>query len=505
MPRRPAFPRICVALGFDDVHDLLRHARAEADAGAGFLEFRLDYLRQPPDGVAAVRKFLDEYPGCMVLATCRRRENQGRFRGDIGEQIRLLEKAAKAGARAVDVEIESVAGGKLEALRASADLIISYHNFTGTPALEAVLRRLMRFPAAAYKIVTTAGKPSDVCRLVSLAKTHPRVPLIVLSMGEVGFPSRVIAPVYGALYTYAAPAEAEGTAPGQISAHQLRQLYRVEHLTRSTKIYGVIADPVGHSISPAVHNRAFHRRHLDAVYVPFLVRTQHLKDFFAAADRLPVAGFSVTIPHKQKALRYLDVVDPLARRIGAVNTVWKKAGKWRGANTDVDGITIPLGRHLRLCNSAVLVAGNGGGARAAAFALADQGARVTIVGRNPERVRALAKACGAEAITCEQLNGRHFDAVVHATSLGMHPDVDGCFFKDRIPADIVFEMVYNPLETVLLRRAREQRKLAIDGLQMFIEQAVRQFEIWTGAAAPRPAMERAAWDALACRLPIIEK
>jgi 3-dehydroquinate dehydratase/shikimate dehydrogenase len=282
-----------------------------------------------------------------------------------------------------------------------------------------------------------------------------------------------------------------------VCARQLRQLYRIEKLGRGAKIYAVIADPVRHSISPAVHNRAFQARRIDAVYVPFLVQPAQLRDYMTAAGNLPVAGFSVTIPHKQRIMRYLDVIDPLARRIGAVNTVWRKAGKWRGTNTDAEGVRTPLGRHLRLAKSSVLLVGNGGAARGAAFALADAGAKVSIVGRSVDRVRALAKACGAEPLLREQAEARHFDALVHATPLGMTPNVDDCFFANRIPADVVFDMVYNPIETVLLRRAREQGLTVIRGTEMFLEQAARQFEIWTGETAPRPVMEKAAMEALA--------
>src|SRR5208282_2768651 len=167
-------------------------------------------------------------------------------------------------------------------------------------------------------------------------------------------------------------------------------------------------------------------------------------------------GFSVTIPHKQKIIRYLDVVDPLARRIGAVNTVWRKAGKWRGTNTDVYGVTVPLGRHIRVAKASVLVVGNGGAARGAAYALAEAGAKLAIAGRNMDRVRALAKACDAEPLSREQAEARMFDVLIHATPLGMYPRVDQCFFDKRVPAKLVFDMVYNPLETVLAKRAKAQ-------------------------------------------------
>jgi 3-dehydroquinate dehydratase/shikimate dehydrogenase len=214
------------------------------------------------------------------------------------------------------------------------------------------------------------------------------------------------------------------------------------------------------------------------------------------AEKLPLAGFSVTLPHKQKIIRYLDTVDPLARRIGAVNTVWRKGGKWRGVNTDAIGVTQPLSRILRLPKATVLIVGNGGAARSAACALADAGAKICLVGRNADRVRALAKVCGAEAVLREHLNDRRFDAVVHATPLGMYPHVNECFFNGTIPGEVVFDMVYNPLETELLKRARQQGKTVVPGLDMFIEQAVRQFEIWTGESAPRAAMLKAAGEAL---------
>jgi 3-dehydroquinate dehydratase/shikimate dehydrogenase len=499
MPPPESLPRIAIALGFPTPEKLIEHARREVESGESFLEFRLDYLDDPEQGVAAMRQFLDGYPECIILATCRRHQNHGRFNGSVEEQLRILNAAIEAGARAVDVEIETAeaAAAKLDLFRGRTRLVLSYHNFEGTPAMETVLRRMLRIPADAYKIVTTARKPSDNLRLLSLARGHARVPLILLAMGETGLPSRVLSPVFGGLCTYAAPVAAEGTAAGQLCARHLRQVYRIDKLGRDARVFGVIADPVRHSISPAVHNRGFQARRIDAVYLPFLVQPPQLKDFMTMAAKLPVVGFSVTIPHKQKIVRYLDVVEPLARRIGAVNTVWRKAGKWRGTNTDAPGITVPLSRCLRLAKASILIVGNGGAARGAAFALGDAGAALSITGRNPDRVRALAKACGAEPLTREQAEQRRFDALVHATPLGMCPNVNETFFPGRIPADIVFDMVYNPLETLLVRRAREQGATVVPGIEMFIEQAARQFEIWTAESAPRSVMQKAAIEALA--------
>ena len=498
MPTRSQLPKVCIALGFPDMATLLKHARAEVDSGETFLEFRLDYLPNPMDGVAAIRKFLSEHPECTLMATCRRHQNHGHFNGSIEEQVRVLDAAISAGARAIDIEIESAenAGVRLEQLRSKALVIVSFHNYGGTPAVDPILRRMMKVPADCFKLVTTARKPSDNFRVLSLAKAYAKVPMVLLAMGEMGLPTRVLSAAMGGLYTYAAPNAAEGTAPGQISARLLRHIYRVDKFTKSAKVYGVVADPVRHSISPAVHNRAFQSRRMDAVYLPMLVHPAQLKDFFTMAGKMPIQGCSVTIPHKQKVMRYLDWIDPLARRIGAVNTITRRAGKWRGTNTDVDGVIVPLKKKINIPKSSILVVGNGGAARGAAFALAGAGAKVSIVGRNPDRVRALWKACGATPLMKDQLRGHHFDAIIHATPLGMYPHTNECFFDEEIPGDLVFDMVYNPLETVLVKRAREQRKEVIPGLTMFLEQAAHQFETWTGESAPRSVMEKAAMEAL---------
>jgi 3-dehydroquinate dehydratase / shikimate dehydrogenase len=481
-----------------DVPTLMEHARREAEAGEMFLEFRLDFLDKPLKGAEAIAAFLDRHSECMVLATCRRHQNHGKFNGSIEEQLAILDAAVRNGAQAVDVEVETAEASRdaLAQFRGRAQVVVSYHNYEATPPMDTIVNRMMKVQADAYKIVTTARKPSDNVRVLAAAKALPKQRMVVLAMGELGFPTRVLSPVFGGAYTYAAPMCAEGTAAGQVSARYLRHLYRVEKLKKSAKIYGVIADPVRHSISPTVHNRAFQSRRVDAVYLPFLVSPACLRDFFVMAERLPLAGFSVTIPHKQKIIRYLDCVDPLAKRIGAVNTVWRKAGKWRGTNTDAAGVTAPLARALRLQNASVLIAGNGGAARGAAYALSEAGAKIALVGRNPDRVRALSKITGAEPLLREQLNGRKFDIMVHATPLGMHPHVNECFFEGKIPAEVVLDMVYNPMETLLVRRAREQGCTVVPGLEMFLEQAVRQFEIWTGETAPRAVMQKAAVEAL---------
>jgi shikimate dehydrogenase len=253
----------------------------------------------------------------------------------------------------------------------------------------------------------------------------------------------------------------------------------------------VIASPVAHSKSPLIHNRAFQARRIDAVYLPFLVQQSQLDDWMKVAAKLPVAGFSVTIPHKQRIMRYLDVIEPLAKRIGAVNTVWRKAGKWRGANTDAEGVIQPLSKHLRLANSSILVAGYGGAARAAAIALSDASAKITITGRDLKAAKQLAQVVKGEALNLADAENARFDAFINATPVGMHPNCNASIFTANIPAGIVMDMVYNPHETELLKLAKAQNATVIHGIDMLLEQAAHQFEIWTGDTAPRGVMKRA--------------
>jgi 3-dehydroquinate dehydratase / shikimate dehydrogenase len=483
--------KVCVALGFPSPEQLTHAADLEYKDGNTLLEFRLDYLQHPLRAPELIANFLLQHPDVQIVATCRHEGHHGHFRGTVEQQLKILGLAAGAGAIAVDLEIESAERLKpgVEALRRQTSVIVSYHNFQNTPALNPVMNRLSRVPADAYKIATHANKPTDALRLMDFLKTQPAIPLVAFAMSEQGFCTRVLSPGYGGLFTFASPIGAQGTAPGQVPAHALKALYRTDKITRQTKIYGVIADPVAHSKSPQIHNRAFQSRRVDAIYLPFRVLQSQLGDWMKVAASMPVTGFSVTIPHKQKILRYIDHVEPLAKRIGAVNTVWRKAGKWRGVNTDVEGVLKPLSRRLRLAHAQVLLVGYGGAARAAAFALKDAGANVTLTGRDLIRGTLLAKAIGTKCISLSQAEASQFDVLVHATPVGMHPKPDACLFANRVPAGVVFDMVYNPRETALVKRAKELGREVIPGTEMFLEQAAAQFEIWTGETAPRAVMQ----------------
>ena len=494
MPALPkSLPKVCVALGFESIEELSHAAETEYRDGNSLLEVRLDNLQRPHDGIEWIRRFRRSRADAKVLATCRHQEHHGRFRGSVEQQIRLLCDASGAGAFAVDLEVESAEGARtaVAALRERTAVIVSYHNFESTPSLSGVMKRLMRVPAEAYKIATLARKPSDTMRVIEFLKEQRKLPLVTFAMSEQGFGTRVLSPAYGALFSYASPAGAPGTAPGQVPARVMKTLYHVDKLSRTSKVYGVIGDPVAHSKSPQIHNRAFQARRIDAVYLPYRVGPSQLGDWMRLAQNLPICGFSVTIPHKQKIIRFLDHVEPLAKRIGAVNTVWRRAGKWRGTNTDVDGVMKPLSAYGRLAHTPVLLAGYGGAARAAAFALREAGANLTITGRDLRRASALAKAVTARTVPLPAAVKERYHVLIHATPVGMHPNHEECLFPDVVPADVVFDMVYNPQETTLIARAKEQGREVIYGTEMFLEQAAAQFETWTGETAPRSVMRQA--------------
>jgi 3-dehydroquinate dehydratase/shikimate dehydrogenase len=285
------------------------------------------------------------------------------------------------------------------------------------------------------------------------------------------------------------------TAPGQLSLDSMLNLYRAARITRRTRVYGVIGDPIGHSLSPLLHNTAFRAREFDAVFVPFLVR--NLRDFLGAMEKFSVAGLSVTIPHKETILRSLDDCDPLAERIGAVNTVVVRGGgRLYGYNTDYVGVLRSLEQRMRLAGSRVLLYGAGGAARAAAFALAQAGSVVCVCARRLDRARALARTVAGQVVARADLTHEFFDAIVNCTPIGMHPRGGSPLVSAELNCRIVMDMVYRPRETELLQLARGKGIEIISGVEMFLAQGFAQYEIWTGEHAPEGAMRRAVESAL---------
>jgi 3-dehydroquinate dehydratase/shikimate dehydrogenase len=464
-----------------------------------FLEFRLDYLKQPLAALTKIHRFLETHQYVTAIATCRRAASGGKYKGSLAAQLEVLGKAQAAGCQIVDVEIESALKAKPEAiarLRSRAGLIVSSHDFHGTRHLEETLAKMLKIPADFYKVVSTATTLSDNVAMMKFVQTESdQHPLIGLCMGEQGIISRVLSVRAGSVFTFGAVNADLKTAPGQVSAGDLHGTYRIDQVDAATRIYGVAGDPIGHSLSPVIMNTALRRENVNAVYLPLHAKT--LKDLIHCAREIPLHGLSITMPYKQAILPYLDNTDAHTAKIGACNTVVRgQEGKLYGFNTDIAGIVRPLEQRLAIEGAKVLVLGAGGAARAAVFGLKERGAEVWIWNRTSAKGQKLARQAKAHSIPRAGLGKIVFDAIVNATPVGMGNTRD-CPLKDEeIQARVVFDMVYDPVETRLLQVARAKGIAVIPGIEMFVQQAARQFEIWTGKPAPAGDMLRAVAAAL---------
>ena len=467
-----------------------------------FQEFRLDYLPDPLSALPLLASFLHSAPSAHLLATCRPRRSGGRFPGSAEDERQILLAAAEAGFAILDLSLETaeeLGDAATEQLRASgAAVLISFHDFHGTGDLEAIYRRIRALRPDFVKIIPTAQSLTDSLAVLDLLHTHraDTPALIALAMGESGILTRILGPRAGSAFTFAAAHEREATAPGQLTARNLVDLYRMRNISSTTRLFGVAGDPIHSSLSPLMLNTAFRHAGLDAVYLP--LKTSSAPELLQAARLLPLNGFSITMPLKQDIVPLLDTVDPLAARIGAVNTVRRSDdGRLHGANTDVAGIVIPLEQRLSLQDARVVVLGAGGAARAAVFGCVDRGAKVHIVNRSPEAAARLAKEAGAEALPREALTTEHFDILINATPAGMRGNALTLpLEKSELNADLVFDLVYNPIETPLLALARARGLQVIPGVEMFVQQGARQFELWTGETAPLHAMQAVVFDRL---------
>lgn len=467
------------------------------------LELRLDYLASAAERAKFLSWLRRAKFRATLIATCRSRAGGGQFEGTREREIEVLRQAVESGCAWCDVEIETArhfAAGKLRQALAPGRLLISHHDFGGTPRnLAAIVSRLRAAGGHAVKVAAQCRSVSDSVRICELARGRRDV--VAIPMGEFGLAGRVLSLRMGSALAYAAVEQT--TAPGQLSLDAMQDLYRAERISPRTRVYGVIGDPIGHSLSPLLHDTAFRERRVDAVFVPFLVRD--LRDFLKAMKPLGILGVSVTIPHKETILRYLDGCDPLAENIGAVNTVVVRGGgRLYGYNTDYVGVLRSLENRIRLAGSRVLLFGAGGAARAAAFALAQAGSIVCLSARRPYRARALAKAVGGQVVPRAELRHEFFDAIVNCTPVGMHRagergggHSESPLGADELNCGVVMDMVYRPRETELLKSARRKGIETISGVEMFLAQGAAQYEIWMGERAPEAAMRRAVVRALA--------
>jgi 3-dehydroquinate dehydratase/shikimate dehydrogenase len=503
---RSRIGKICVAITGATPQEMCEKA-LDVLKETTFLEFRLDYLAKPLAALPLFKQFLDDNGAATVIATCRLKDNGGRFAGNRAASLEVLLKAAAAGFQLVDIELESIEKlpkTTISQLReAGAAVLISHHDFAATKDLDGIYKRIQPFAPDYIKIVPTAKTLTDNLTLMHFLERvadESNASVVANCMGEPGIISRVLGLRAGSAFTFAAASVGEETAPGQIAARTLIETFRIDQVDAATKIYGVAGNPVRTSLSPLMMNTAFRRETVNAVYLA--LQTSKADDLFKLAKEVPIQGLSVTMPLKQSIIPMLERTDPLSAKIGAVNTVLRaQDGKFYGFNTDVAGIVQPLERRLSLNKAKVLVIGAGGAARAAVFGCRDKGAEVWVLNRTSETAQKLARQSGSKTIKRDAVAKTQFDIIINATPIGMAGNTGkgiptSPLEANELNARLVFDLVYNPIETPLLRLARQKGIAVITGVEMFVQQGARQFEIWTGKPAPEEEMLRVVLHAL---------
>lgn len=497
---RSRIGKICVAITGSSPADMLQNAEQIVRENQ-FVEFRLDYLPNPLAVIPKLKTFLYERGEVTAIATCRRAATGGKFRGAIAAELEVLEKAALAGCHLVDMELqtaEHVKPAQMKRLRSrGAALIISYHDFEATRDLDKVFDRIKPFQPEFVKVVSTAKTLTDnVTMMRFLERRRDEAELIGISMGEQGTISRVLGLRAGSVFTFASAHMGQETGPGQIDVRTLREAWRIDQIDLSTKVYGVIGNPVKHSLSPLMQNIAFRRETVNAVFLP--LQTTRLNDLLTLVREIPLHGLAVTMPFKTDIMKHLERTDALSEKIGACNTVVRgQDSKLYGFNTDVAAVVRPLERRLPLRGAKILILGAGGAARAAVFGLVEKGSEVFIWNRTPEAAKKLARQAKAKSIRKEQIAKTNFDVIVNTTPVGMRGIKPASILEPKeLNARLVFDLVYNPVDTPLIRMAREKGLPVVTGVEMFVHQGARQFEIWTGKPAPEEEMLRVVIHAL---------
>ena len=499
---------ICVIVGCGSHRRMIEEWGKLAEDGVKFVELRLDYLRKDPQ----LFRLLPNRP-TAVLATVRRKSDGGMWRGSEEERVKLLRSLIAEGVEYVDLEMDVAPSvprfGKTKR-------VVSYHNIDETPEdLDAIRNEILeKCDPDIVKIAVTPKSIGDVFRLVEFMKRsnaeRGKVRTLAISMTELGFFTRVLGRKWGAPYSYGGFSKSRVMAPGLPYYKVLRDEYGYDAINKDTEVYGVVADPIQHSLSPTIHNRTYRELGMNCVYLPFRVPKDDLSDFVnRAGAALNLKGLSVTIPHKTEIIKKLTQLDPAVETIGACNTVVLDGGNLYGYNTDylaavlsietaMTGAPVRPGGQSPLDGLSALVLGSGGAARALAYGLRERGARVIVAARNLAEAEKTANWVGCEYCSWEERNGYVVQVLANCTPIGMFPNVD------ESPMELhylrggmtVFDCVYNPETTYLLRMAREKGCKIVSGLEMFVGQAYLQFKLFTGRKASASFMRRVAREAL---------
>lgn len=466
-----------------------------AEQGVQLVELRLDFIGRAVN----LNRLLRNRP-CPVVATARRREDGGRWQRSEAERQTLLRSAIASGVEYVDLEADIA-----DAIPryGQTKRIVSLHDFEQTPEnLSEIHAAMAATDADIVKIATMAHSFDDTMRMIRLVR-EAQIPTIGICMGEIGLLTRILAHRFGSPFTYATFSTDRKLAPGQLNWRQMRDLYRCDAITEATRLFGVTGDPVGHSHSPLIHNTGFIADELDACYLPLRVSPQAFPQFIKACPDLGICGLSVTIPHKERALDQCTQVEAAGHGIGAINTMLFQGEEILGYNTDYRAAMDCLSAMLEpdpntdkpYTGKTALLLGAGGVARAIAWGLHHRGANVVISSRTLNRAEQLANEMGGNcsAIEWETRHDIEYDMLINGTPVGMHPKVDATPFDDEAlrPEAIVFDTIYNPEQTLLIKHARRAGCPVITGVDMFVRQAAYQYKLFSGKE-PQPGLMRQA-------------
>jgi len=475
---------ICIPITTRSTEDTISEMSL-ASKCADIIELRIDYIPELQDAEKCIKESL-KCKTKPVIVTNRPEREGGKFSGSERDRLRLLQKAIDLGADYIDVEYDSI---KQIVRRKDCKVIISCHNFKETPQdLSKIYNDICQHKPDIVKIVTYANDITDNIRIFELLNTA-NIPIISFCMGELGHISRILTRKFGGLLTFASLEGGKESAPGQLTVDELSKTYHFKNINKETKLYGVIGNPVSHSMSPVIHNASFTEKGLNNVYVP--LKVTNIGTFIKEYREIDFQGFSVTIPHKESVLPFLDTVEHTTEKIGAINTIVRQDGKLTGYNTDCIAALMALDNSLRetgstLNDKKVSIVGAGGVARAIAFGLGEKGCDITIYNRTIERAEKLSNDVKCRFKRFEEINNLNSDILINTTPIGMFPEVDRTPVPENVLKEgmIVFDAVYNPIETKLLRDARERGCHTVNGLTMFINQAAEQFRLWTNIDPP---------------------
>lgn len=482
--------RICVAISEADAASAIAVAREAIARGVECLEFRFDHMPMLPDDLTPFQQL-----EVRRIATLREREQGGEWEGTNEKKWEFLWRAARAGFD-IDLELGHPLVNRTHLLK-PAKVIVSYHDNKKTPQVARIIESLVECSArsdmakAAYSVRTM----HDLAQLVEATDwfSLSRERYTVIGMGEMGMVTRVLAHRMGSVLSYASVSPGKETAPGQLD------LETSKWLGKEPVVTGIIGNPLDHTLSPLMHNAAFRAAAVRGVYLKWVTMVDELEDFLDVVEVLGIKGFNVTIPHKETIVPLLDRVDPVAERLGAVNTVVNEGGSLVGRNTDVIGVERTFERHgVDVKGRTALVLGAGGASRSVLSFLMSKGADADITNRTMGKAESLAKTFGAEAVTARVAEEKAYDIIVNCTPLGMKGFPQEMSISPHVlrEGQFVMDTVYNPPVTPLLAEAARKNAIAVNGKDMLIYQALASFEMWTGKAVDYEVMDKAFREAL---------